>query len=80
MSIEEILGGIGIVMQFVGVTFMALIAAATLRVVYDLIRHGHEMIREYREAPEEDVLVGMYVDHDGKVVYKTKRKKKFYRI
>jgi hypothetical protein len=37
-----------------------------------------EAIREYREAEEENVLVGMTVRKDGTLDYKMKRRKKIW--
>jgi hypothetical protein len=65
--------------QFVGVTILAILTAATIRVLCDLIVNGEQMVREKREAGEEEVYVGMYVDDDGKVVVKTRKRKHLWR-
>jgi hypothetical protein len=61
--------------RIVGLVVSSFMMVIMLRV---LVSITPEAIREYREAEEENVLVGMTVRKDGTLDYKMKRRKKIW--
>ncbi len=66
-----------VLLQFAGVSVLAVLAVATSRCLWDLVINGEQLVREKREAGEETVYAGMYV-RDGKVIVKTRKRKNLW--
>ncbi len=62
------------IIQVIVAGVVALFGVATLGVAVDLLKNGSYEISRYRDPKNwETVLVGMWVDKDGVMRYKTKR-------